>query len=332
MSRRRSAAALAALLILAALPAAAAPALAGGAGLSAHERTLAYWTPARMRAAVPRDFVRTENGTFKPLARPAPGSGGNTAGSSWPNGKGLVYQAVGKVWFHMDGGDWICSGAIVDDGSANANGSSLVLTAAHCAYDELNDEFATSWIFIPQFDSQPTYTCGSTAYGCWTGNRLVVHDGYASREAFDDEATWHDFAVVRVGPGGKSGTAELDQVIGDFPITFTSFATNTRMHAFGYPASQKYKGNDLTYCAGPVFYDPYNDQKTYGMTCNMTGGSSGGPWFSGFNESTGNTGTLSSLNSYGYSGVKAMHGPKFNANTQAVYTTAKTGTGNAIAN
>ena len=62
------------------------------------------------------------------------------------------------------------------------------------------------------------------------------------------------------------------------------------------------------------------------MACNMTGGSSGGPWFSTAYESVRRTTTqvttLSSLNSYGYSGISNMYGPKFNANTQAVFNAA----------
>jgi hypothetical protein len=61
----------------------------------------------------------------------------------------------------------------------------------------------------------------------------------------------------------------------------------------------------------------------------MTGGSSGGPWLSGFSTSTG-SGTLSSLNSYGYSGVRAMHGPKFNDNTADVHSAANNATSNTI--
>ena len=67
------------------------------------------------------------------------------------------------------------------------------------------------------------------------------------------------------------------------------------------------------------------------MACGMTGGSSGGPWLKGFSEATG-SGTLNSLNSYGYSGLKNMYGPKFNGNTQAVYNAANSATGNTIVN
>ncbi len=334
MSRRRSVAALAALLILAAMPAVAAPALARNPAQGAHERIVAHWTNARMKAAQPRDFVRNAHGTFRPAAKPPrPGAGGGVVGAPWPNGQGLVYRAVGKVFFDMAGDSWVCSGSVVNDGGAT--GYSLVLTAAHCAYDEAADEFATNWMFIPQFDSAPTFTCGQTAFGCWTatpsnGGGLVVHDGYSSRESFDAPATWHDFAIARVGPGGKAGVnPDLDRAInGSFPITFSAFNAGTQMSAFGYPAAGKYKGRDLTYCAGPVAFDPQNDNRTYAMACEMTGGSSGGGWFSGFSDAAG-SGTLGSLNSYGYSGVKNMYGPKFGAPTSLVYSRAASGSGNA---
>jgi hypothetical protein len=52
----------------------------------------------------------------------------------------------------------------------------------------------------------------------------------------------------------------------------------------------------------------------------MTGGSSGGPWLR--NASAGWGATLVSDNSYGYSGVKNMYGPIFNAETAATYARA----------
>ena len=61
------------------------------------------------------------------------------------------------------------------------------------------------------------------------------------------------------------------------------------------------------------------------MPCNMTGGSSGGPWLSNFESGTT---TLSSLNSYGYSGQSVMYGPKFNLRTSDTWTAAKSETSN----
>jgi len=97
--------------------------------------------------------------------------------------------------------------------------------------------------------------------------------------------------------------------------------------AFGYPAAGKYDGSVLTFCEGPIGEDARNSNATWSMACDMTGGSSGGPWLAGMDhedqELTGRGGGLSSLNSYGYSDEPFMYGPKFNTDTQAVYEAAK---------
>jgi hypothetical protein len=267
--------------------------------------------------------VKTPAGLV-PKARP--GSGGGTTGASW-NGGGRILQASGKVYFEMGGGAWVCSGSVAND---SRSGYSLVLTAGHCAYDEVDGAFATNWLFIPNFDGAPTFTCANTVYGCWTAQALVVHRGYATAGGFNTQATVHDFAFAVVGPGGKTNS-QLDATVGSFPIAFSGVSAGNTLYAFGYPAAGKYHGNDLVYCSGPIFADSNNSNLTWGMACGMTGGSSGGPWLSSFSTGTG-IGTLSSLNSYGYSGVKNMYGPKFNANTQAVYNAANSATGNTIVN
>jgi V8-like Glu-specific endopeptidase len=293
-----------------------------------HEQIVAYWTPARVANAIPRDFVFDEARGFVQRARPGGGGGGGTTtGSSW-NGEGLIKEASGKVLFTMGGSNYVCSGSVATDG---VTGRSLVLTAGHCAYDETNRAFATNWLFVPDYDESPTFTCAQTEYGCWSASALVVHQGYATAGGFNTQATLHDFAFAVVGGGSPNGT-QLDTAVGSFPLATSGFdQPGDTAYAFGYPAAQKYKGNDLVYCAGQIFEDPYNEELTWGLPCRMTGGSSGGPWVSGFNATTG-TGSLSSLNSYGYSGVAAMHGPKFNDDTQAVFSAAKTANGNTIVN
>ena len=60
----------------------------------------------------------------------------------------------------------------------------------------------------------------------------------------------------------------------------------------------------------------------------MTGGSSGGPWLvsqttndadTATLDASGNGGSIGSLNSYGYSGVRYMFGPVFDAKAKAVW-------------
>jgi hypothetical protein len=319
---RRPAALLSAVILLLAM---AVPAQAAGER-SGHAEILAYWTPARVASAIPRDPRVAPNPAAKPSnpgGKPGGGGGGETttvSGAKW-NGTGRVQEATGRVLFTMGSSNYVCSGAVASD---TRTGYSLVLTAAHCAFDERTGNFATNWMFVPNYQASPTFTCANTKYGCWTASSLVVHSGYATAGGFNSQAIQHDWAFAVVGSGGKGG-GQLDATVGSFTFSSSSHSDGTQVYAFGYPAAQKYKGRDLIYCAGPTFSDPYQGGVTYGLTCDMTGGSSGGPWFTDFNTSTG-IGTLSSVNSYGYTGINAMHGPKFNATTQATYTSANSAT------
>ena len=328
MRRSKAAIAAAALTVLALLPLAAAPVAAADGQARAraeHQRIVSYWTAERIAGAKPRDFVKSGSGTFEPRAKPVkpPPSGGTVTGASWTSG-GPVVQRTGKVLFTMDGSNWVCSASAVSD---SRSGYSLVLTAGHCAYDEVDEAFATNWTYVPSFDTAPTFTCAQSQFGCWTAVGLVVHSGYATAGGFNTQATVHDYAIAIVGPGGHTGTTQLDS-LGTYGISYPAISTGGSVHSFGYPAAGRYKGQDLTYCAGPTFNDQYNENLTWGIACTMTGGSSGGPWLAGF--TTAGAGTLTSLNSYGYNGLANMYGPKFNADTRDVVAAASTRTSNHI--
>ncbi len=131
-------------------------------------------------------------------------------GASWTKGTDVV-KKTGKVLFTMAGGNYVCSASAVTNSRSNA---SLVLTAGHCAYDEVNEAFATNWLYVPSFDTSPTFTCASATFGCWTASALVVHDGYASAGGFNTQATIHDFAIAVVGGGGKPGQSIQLETLG----------------------------------------------------------------------------------------------------------------------
>ena len=300
---------------------------------SGHDQVVAFWTNARVAQAIPRDFDFDPNSrSFRPSGKPAAGGGGGsstTAGSSWTAG-GEVLKTTGKVLFAMGGTYYVCSASVADD---TVSGRSIILTAAHCAYDEAGGAFATNWMFVPDYDSAPAPLntsgsfCASTSLGCWTASALVVAGGYATAGGFNDQAVVHDYAFAVVGAGGKSGTAQLDATVGGHPIQYSSVSAGADTYLFGYPAAGRYKGKDLVYCRGSLGFDPYMADATYRAGCNMTGGSSGGPWFTPF---SGGSGTMMSVNSYGYSGITAMHGPKLNAETQSMFSTAASATTNTI--
>jgi V8-like Glu-specific endopeptidase len=286
---------------------------------SEHDRILAYWTPERIANAKPKDYVMTASGKLVPYARPGGGGGsGSSTGSSWTQ-NGAIETRSGRVLFHQGTGDWICSASVVNDGGTN-DGYSIVVTAGHCAYDG-TDGWASNWMYFPNFDDAPTYSCGSTVYGCWTAEALVISNGFYPG-GFGNNTVTSDWAFAVVGPGGKSNS-QLD-ALGSYALKTSGNTVGSSAWAFGYPAAGKYHGKDLVYCNGATVADPYG-AATWGLACDMTGGSSGGPWLVGnftASQIVSGSGSVGSVNSYGYSGLRYMFGPRFNANTQTTFNAA----------
>lgn len=281
-----------------------------GAGAAAeHRRIVEFWTPERRATAVPRDLVLTPNG--KP-SKPGGGGGGTgpITGATWTGG-GSVRVTTGKVFFTLGASRYTCSASAVDSPAGN-----LVLTAGHCVHDGDGGAFATNWIFYPGWNGAPSPTLGE-----WTATDLFTTAGWATGStSFDDDA---GFAVV-VGAEGQGTLASvLEAGGGEVPgIAFES--TPTTYYAFGYPASKKYRGDTLTYCAGPVT-PRYDGHETLALACDMTGGSSGGPWFQSFTNDTTTPNVINSLNSYGYITVRnTMFGPIFGTAENNTYTAAST--------
>ena len=188
---------------------------------------------------------------------------------------------TGKVFFTLGGSNYVCSGSAVTSGN-----ESVVLTAGHCLH-EGPGAFATNFAFVPAYDD------GARPYGTFVATDLYTTSQWAASGDFVYDV---GFAVV-----APVGGVTLADTVGAQGIGFTASRTDFR-YAFGYPAARPYDGSDLIYCAGTLKADPYG-WDTLGMSCNMTGGSSGGPWLSGFRTTTG-LGTLTSVNSYKYTSTR----------------------------
>jgi len=224
--------------------------------------------------------------------------------------------------------------SVADDSSAS---TSLVLTAGHCVYDEDGGAYATNWMFVPDYedggsivtnpDGTHSFTCDTVPYGCWTATALVTTTAWAngggSLGAFNND---YGFAVV--GAGGKSGESnQLDAVVGSNALGF-NVSHPAQVYAFGYPHASPYDGQSLIYCAGKDVPDTWGGTTDFGLSCNQTGGSSGGPWYVNFG-SAGSAGQLNSVNSFKYTAgrfTKYMFGPYFGTYAQKTYNVAKTAT------
>lgn len=297
-------------------------------GTRKHDATVKFWTNARIAKAKPRNFNRNpRTGRF---ARSTTWSEYFNTGSRWTSG-GDIYRNVGRVFFEMGGSYWTCSASAVKDTKSDR---SIVLTAAHCAYDETGRYgFARYWMFVPEYATLPAgfdpsgLFCTATSLGCWAAESLVVSNAYANAGGFNGTAVVHDYAFASVGPGGKSDV-QLDSVVNPNTPSWSENSAMDDTFLFGYPSAGRYKGSQLIYCRGPLEYDGKMMYETYRVGCGMTGGSSGGPWLSPFDSSGPDTGRgiVMSVNSYGYAGRKAMYGPIFGVETATMFGVAQTTT------
>ena len=315
---------LVALLVPLLLPGAAGARSSQAAAARADAAVLAYWTPQRIANAKWRDFVRNGAGKIVPFAKPGGGSG-NVTGASWPN-NGAIEQRSGRILFSSGGSDWICSGSVVND--ATGNGRSIILTAGHCVFDG-NDGWSYNFLYMPDFDTYPSYDCNTRVPGCWRANQLAAHATFVPEGFGSEESVEVDYGFARVGLRiAGTGQGDLDLATGGYDLNTASLGNNEIKWAFGYPAEGRYKGKDLIYCKGPTIDDPYG-AATWGVACNMNGGSSGGPWIWGTTDPATYTPAtkLTSVNSYGYSGLAYMFGPRFDGQTANVRDAVINGSG-----
>ncbi|MEU3017901.1 trypsin-like serine protease [Nocardiopsis sp. NPDC007018] len=268
---------------------------------------LDYWTSDRMAAAQPiTSLVESTLGLTEPLQSSAgtepQASSPNSDGDRWNDG-GKVTRTTGKVYLTMDGRDFTCSASVVD----SANRSTLV-TAGHCAKDG-KGSWAQNWTFVPGYSS------GDSPHGKFTARDLMVVPQWSNRA--DDS---YDFAMVVLNEDG--GTAVQDRV-GAQRISFDtwteqSVSRGVQVYTFGYPAASPYNGRELHYCSGRTVADT-GGTTANGVRCTMTQGSSGGPWFSGFDPATG-TGTISSVVSFKYADDRGtQYGPRLGTEARDLF-------------
>jgi len=246
------------------------------------------------------------------------GGGGGTedvvTNAEW-TAEGDVQTAAGRIYFEMptNGPNWggyVCSGTVVTDG---VSGRSVILTAAHCVYDDVNKVFARNVLFIPDQDGTTgtgtDRNCGNDPLGCWAPRFGVVDADWATR-TFPANIPWdYGYYVVDDSVGFTQGIAEassvLDVAAGSLAIGSTSPTVGDRTHALGYSYSDD---PNLMYCA-----EGLGTESSYGdwwlPSCDLSGGSSGGPWVQPMDEGTGR-GPVISVNSWGYTNQPGMAGPK----------------------
>lgn len=260
------------------------------------DRVEAYWTTRRMRNAQSAERPDASHPSTAPVARGAQTKVGPKKPGGTPTPTASVTATTGKVFFTLGGTNYVCSGA-----ATSSSNRDVVTTAGHCVKDGTG-AWATNWAFVPAYNN------GSRPYGTWTARTLVTTSGWANQGDINYDG---GFAVMNTLSG-----AHLTDVVGGQGIGF-NLARGLYYNAYGYPAAGKFNGETLKSCSGTATNDVWGGTQSQSIPCDMTGGSSGGPWLTGS--------TINSVNSFGYSGVpNRMFGPYFGSAIQSAYNTAAT--------
>ena len=225
---------------------------------------------------------------------------------------------------------YVCSGTVVTDLETDR---SVILTAAHCVYDDANGAFARNVLFIPNQDgtsgSGTDSNCGNDPIGCWVASFGVVDVNW-TQSVFPNNIPW-DYAFYVVDndpashqPGLNPSSDTLDAAVPALNIDFSSpdvddgvagAASADFTHALGYSYSDD---PNFMYCAEDMTTE--GSDNWWLPNCGLSGGSSGGPWVQPLN---GGTGPIISVNSWGYTTSPGMAGPKLNGTSaNCVYNAA----------
>jgi len=292
-----------------------------------------FWTPARMAAAKPADTAVRAGLSRQFEAAPlspggAPAAVEPTAGTLGANPNSLLAAVTvarpytnlpdrlnGKVFFVKGGQSFVCSGTVV-----NGTNKDLIDTAGHCVSDGAG-HFHTNWIFVPAYSSAASgclTTAGCFPYGKWTARRLAT------------TTEWHNFSNLKQDYGyavlNTLGGQHIVNRLGGQGSRFNQSRTQT-FRAYGYPQAAPFNGFDQKVCVSNRLANDNPSARpgplTMKISCNMTGGSSGGGWLIAM--ATSGLGYVNSHNSYGYVGQPGfMYGPYYGNEALSLFNTAQT--------
>jgi hypothetical protein len=273
------------------------------------KQTLAYWTPARLRAAKPVSIItaspkasRGVAASARPTGQPGLVPGGSPEGDHAAAARPLAsqsslaftypypyniyavpaswytsspYQLNGKLFFSNDGGSYVCSATSV----ASRSGTKLedeIWTAGHCAANtDGKHKWDSSAIFIPAYN-------GSASNSDPYGEFVYTGAGETTSAWFNNGDDSEDEAAMIVGNSSTTGRT-LGNAVGWGGFAWNQ-SVNQQFSAIGYPAASPYNGlimwQDWGATGGQICFSGEADSVCpIGIGNPMTGGSSGGAWW-----------------------------------------------------
>ena len=206
------------------------------------------------------------------------------------------FSTMGKVFFTDNGVNYVCSAAVA--------GNNAVWTAGHCVFNPQSYTWHTNWIFVPG------YYDGYAPHGYWYARELWTNTLWT-------DSPWnnfgHDIAAAVLWPdaNGNSVATRFGALGFMANVSYSQY-----FEPFGYAALYPYNGERIAGCGNsPFVYDYSYSPPTIGVSCDLTGGASGGPWLvSGY--------YINGLNSYKYTNDPySMYSPYFGDTATMMYNT-----------
>jgi len=185
-----------------------------------------------------------------------------------------------------------CSASVI-------SGKNIIVTAGHCCWNRSTNKWIGGWSFAPGYNN------GNAPYGMFPYAQARVLNSWINSGDIPS-----DLCVI-----------SLQKNAAGKPITYYTgwygrswnYSPNQNMRSFGYPGNLG-NGQTLQQCAAPSSAQPAAcGANVLNMACNMTYGSSGGPWFRDFGSGNHVNSTVHGYTSTTCTGAfgKVFNGPRF---------------------
>lgn len=227
-------------------------------------------TPEDALASVLQGYEQPQ--TSPPFSPPAsPTDFGNYAPFqrwTWDgNYRQYPVSTVGKLFFVQNGNNFVCSASVIH--------KSTLATAGHCVHagNNLQSGWSTNVLFCPSYNASGP----DPIRGCWAAASLATSAQWFSSRNFD-----RDYGCIVTQKGGTVVADSIGNVTGWLGRAW-NWPSRQATLAWGYPAGAPFTGNRIITTASTEWYqlnrNTSEPQLSKYIGNDMTGGSSGGPWW-----------------------------------------------------
>ncbi len=254
--------------LAATMPPAAGAAPATSTASASVRAALRFWTPARMRQARPLEATPpTGGGLARASEAPAAVAKDASGFTEVADPTAPDFRRNGAIFIVLPGrrGFARCSGTAVD-----APNRSVVVTAGHCVNEEGRRWYNHDWVFVPGYHD------GVRPFGVFVAKWLGSTAPWIGEGSENADV---GAAVVSRNERGES----LGEAVGGDGIAF-GLSPNQVFDVHGYPVAPPFDGASQRICSATPFLGhdlisflqrgPLN----LALTCEVTGGASGGGW------------------------------------------------------